>query len=36
VVDSTAPGVVLMLSSLVVSRVGDWFRDALDPTLRGE
>ena len=33
---STAPGVVLMLTSLVVSRVGDWFRDALDPTLRGE
>jgi hypothetical protein len=25
-----------MLTSLVVSRVGDWFRDALDPTLRGE
>jgi peptide/nickel transport system permease protein len=33
---STAPGVVLMLTSLVVSRVGDWLRDALDPTLRGE
>ena len=33
---STAPGVVLMLTSLVVSRVGDWFRDALDPNLRGE
>jgi ABC-type dipeptide/oligopeptide/nickel transport system permease subunit len=28
--------VVLMLTSLVVSRVGDWLRDALDPTLRGE
>jgi peptide/nickel transport system permease protein len=33
---STAPGVVLMLTSLVVSRVGDWLRDVLDPTLRGE
>jgi peptide/nickel transport system permease protein len=33
---STAPGVVLMLTSLLVSRVGDWLRDALDPTLRGE
>jgi peptide/nickel transport system permease protein len=32
----TSPGVVLMLTSLVVSRVGGWFRDALDPTLRGE
>ena len=32
---STAPGVVLMLTSLVVSRVGDWFRDALDPTCAG-
>jgi peptide/nickel transport system permease protein len=33
---STFPGVVLMLTSLVVSRTGDWLRDVLDPTLRGE
>ena len=33
---STSPGVVLMLTSLVVSRLGDWLRDVLDPTLRGE
>jgi len=33
---STFPGLVLMLTSLVVSRTGDWFRDVLDPTLRGE
>jgi peptide/nickel transport system permease protein len=33
---STFPGVTLMLSSLVVSRLGDWLRDVLDPTLRGE
>jgi len=33
---SVFPGVVLMLTSLVVSRTGDWLRDALDPTLRGE
>lgn len=33
---STFPGLVLMLSSLVVSRLGDWLRDVLDPTLRGE
>src|SRR3989475_1672112 len=32
---SIFPGVVLMLTSLVVSRTGDWLRDALDPTLRG-
>jgi hypothetical protein len=25
-----------MLTSLVVSRTGDWLRDLLDPTLRGE
>jgi hypothetical protein len=25
-----------MLTSLVVSRTGDWLRDVLDPTLRGE
>jgi len=33
---STFPGVVLMLTSLGVSRTGDWLRDLLDPTLRGE
>ena len=33
---STSPGLVLMLTSLVVSRTGDWLRDLLDPTLRGE
>ncbi len=33
---STFPGLVLMLTSLVVSRTGDWLRDVLDPTLRGE
>jgi len=33
---STCPGIVLMLTSLVVSRTGDWLRDLLDPTLRGE
>src|SRR5262245_23477411 len=33
---STIPGVVLMATSLVVSRLGDWLRDVLDPTLRGE
>jgi peptide/nickel transport system permease protein len=33
---SVCPGVVLMLTSLVVSRTGDWLRDVLDPTLRGE
>src|SRR5262250_1465335 len=33
---STAPGLVLMLTSVVVSRTGDWLRDLLDPTLRGE
>src|SRR5882724_7362697 len=33
---SVFPGAVLMLTSLVVSRAGDWLRDALDPTLRGE
>ena len=32
---STYPGPVLMLTSLVVSRTGDWLRDLLDPTLRG-
>jgi peptide/nickel transport system permease protein len=33
---STVPGLVLMATSLVVSRTGDWLRDLLDPTLRGE
>jgi peptide/nickel transport system permease protein len=33
---SIFPGAVLMLTSLVVSRTGDWLRDVLDPTLRGE
>jgi peptide/nickel transport system permease protein len=33
---STAPGIVLMLTSIVVSRTGDGLRDLLDPTLRGE
>jgi peptide/nickel transport system permease protein len=33
---STFPGLLLMLTSIVVSRTGDWLRDVLDPTLRGE
>jgi peptide/nickel transport system permease protein len=33
---SVFPGLVLMLTSVVVSRTGDWLRDVLDPTLRGE
>jgi peptide/nickel transport system permease protein len=33
---STAPGIILMVTSIVVSRTGDWLRDLLDPTLRGE
>jgi peptide/nickel transport system permease protein len=33
---SAFPGLVLMSMSLVVSRAGDWLRDVLDPTLRGE
>ncbi len=33
---SIFPGAVLMLTSLVVSRTGDWLRDVLDPTLRGQ
>jgi len=33
---STFPGVVLMVTSIVVSRTGDGLRDFLDPTLRGE
>jgi peptide/nickel transport system permease protein len=33
---SVFPGLVLMATSIVVSRTGDWLRDVLDPTLRGE
>ncbi len=33
---ATFPGIVLMLTSVVVSRTGDGLRDLLDPTLRGE
>ena len=33
---ATCPGVILMLTSVVVSRTGDGLRDLLDPTLRGE
>jgi peptide/nickel transport system permease protein len=33
---SVFPGLVLMATSIVVSRTGDWLRDLLDPTLRGE
>jgi peptide/nickel transport system permease protein len=33
---STFPGLVLMMTSIVVSRTGDGLRDMLDPTLRGE
>jgi peptide/nickel transport system permease protein len=33
---SVCPGAVLMLTSFVVSRTGDWLRDVLDPTLRGQ
>lgn len=33
---STFPGILLMLTSIVVSRTGDGLRDLLDPTLRGE
>jgi peptide/nickel transport system permease protein len=33
---STFPGLVLMMTSVAVSRTGDWLRDVLDPTLRGE
>jgi len=32
---SMFPGMVLLMTSLVVSRLGDWLRDVLDPTLRG-
>jgi peptide/nickel transport system permease protein len=33
---ATCPGIVLMITSIVISRAGDWLRDVLDPTLRGE
>jgi peptide/nickel transport system permease protein len=33
---SIFPGSLLLLTSLVVSRSGDWLRDLLDPTLRSE
>jgi peptide/nickel transport system permease protein len=33
---ATFPGIVLMATSIVVSRTGDGLRDLLDPTLRGE
>jgi peptide/nickel transport system permease protein len=33
---SVCPGILLMMTSLVVSRTGDLLRDVLDPTLRGE
>jgi len=33
---STFPGIILMATSIVVSRTGDGLRDMLDPTLRGE
>jgi len=33
---SIFPGCLLLLTSLVVSRSGDWLRDLLDPTLRSE
>jgi hypothetical protein len=32
---STCPGLVLMVTSILVSRTGDRLRDVLDPTLRG-
>lgn len=32
---ATFPGVVLMCTALGISRIGDWLRDLLDPTLRG-
>jgi peptide/nickel transport system permease protein len=33
---ATCPGIVLMVTSIVVSRTGDGLRDLLDPTLKGE
>ncbi len=32
---ATFPGLTLMATALAVSRLGDWLRDVLDPTLRG-
>jgi len=32
---ATFPGLMLMATALAVSRLGDWLRDVLDPTLRG-
>jgi peptide/nickel transport system permease protein len=31
---STLPGLAIMLTTLAISRGGDWVRDVLDPTLR--
>jgi peptide/nickel transport system permease protein len=31
---STFPGLAIMLTTLAISRGGDWMRDVLDPTLR--
>jgi peptide/nickel transport system permease protein len=31
---SVAPGIILAVTILAVSLVGDWIRDELDPTLR--
>ena len=31
---STFPGLAIMLTTLAISRGGDWVRDVLDPTLR--
>jgi peptide/nickel transport system permease protein len=31
---SLCPGAVLLLTAMSVSRIGDWLRDVLDPTLR--
>jgi len=31
---SVFPGIVLMLTTMAVNRIGDWVRDVLDPTLR--
>ncbi len=32
---ATFPGLTLMATALAVSRLGDWLRDVMDPTLRG-
>lgn len=31
---STFPGILLTLTTISVSRIGDWLRDVLDPTMR--